>query len=310
MQQTHDFKLLFREETQKVYTYLRQDALFSEKYVEKKRGYAIMSIPLPITRRAYMHILTFRLSIFGDYKQYTPTSANSIAWTQALQTAGYDFLPNIIQAAQQIINIPFVPAKIGSNDKRMQFVSLDGDVNIRILAERVDVEFTLGVSDTTEQYFTDKLPVASSIMSTMLTALGNVQGNRLAYYVDVIIPETENLSFADFYQANNLGISVNNASEKCVEWNHRFNSRVPIEVDQNNELCNAIFVLESGVLQAVNAATGEQQEIKGLHITADINTVAENKIIRFNSDSVSCFAARAQILFLDLLRQAKEKFAV
>lgn len=255
-----------------------------------------------------MHILTFRLSIFGDYKQYTPTSANSVAWTQALQIAGYDFLPNIIQTAQQIINVPFVSAKIGSNDKRMQFVSPNGDVNVRILAERVDVEFTMGASDTTEQYFTDKLPVASSIMNTMLATLGNVQGNRLAYYVDVIIPEAEDSSFADFYQVNNLGISVNNASETCVEWNHRFNSRVPIEVDGNDELSNAILVLESGILQTVNAATGEQQEIKGLHIAADINTVAENKAIRFNSDSVSSFATHAQTLFLDLLRQIKEKF--
>lgn len=255
-----------------------------------------------------MHILTFRLSIFGDYKQYTPTSANSVAWTQALQTAGYDFLPNIIQTAQQIINVPFVSAKIGSNDKRMQFVSPNGDVNIRILAERVDVEFTMGASDTTEQYFTDKLPIASSIMSTMLSALGDVRGNRLAYYVDVIIPEKEDSSFADFYQKNNLGIVVNNVSESCVEWNHRFNSRVPIEVDSNDELSNSILVLESGVLQTVNASTGEQQEIKGLHIAADINTVAENKAIRFNADSVSCFAAHAQVLFLDLLRQIKEKF--
>lgn len=255
-----------------------------------------------------MHILTFRLSIFGDYKQYTPTSANSIAWTQALQTAGYDFLPNIIQTTQQIINVPFVSAKFGSNDKRMQFVSPDGDVNIRILAERVDVEFSLGASDTTEQYFTENLPVASSIMNIMLATLGNVQGNRLAYYVDVIIPEAEDSSFADFYQANNLGISVNNASEKCVEWSHKFNSRVPIKVGGSDELSNAILVLESGILQTVNAATGEQKEIKGLHIVADINTVAENKVIRFNSDSVSCFASHAQTLFLNLLRQVKEKF--
>lgn len=255
-----------------------------------------------------MHILTFRLSIFGDYKQYAPTSTNSIAWTQALQTAGYNFLPNIIQTTQQIINVPFVTARIGSNDKRMQFVSPDGDIKIRILAERVDVEFTQGASDTTEQYFTDKLPEARSIINTMLATLGNVHGNRLAYYVDVIIPEAEDSSFADFYQANNLGISVNNASEKCIEWSHRFNSRVPIEVGGNDELSNAILVLESGILQTENVATGEQQEIKGLRIVADINTVVENKVTRFNSDSVSCFASNAQKLFLDLLRQVKEKY--
>lgn len=257
-----------------------------------------------------MHILTFRLSIFGDYTQYTPTSANTIAWTQALQTAGYDFLPNIIQTTQQIINVPFISAKIGANDKRMQFVSPNGDVNIRILAERVDVEFTMGAADTTEQFFSDKLPVAGTIMNTMLSALGDVQGNRLAYYVDVIIPEKENGYFSDFYQKHNLNIAVNNVFESCVEWNHRFNSRVPLKVDGNDELSNSILVLESGVLQTVNASTGEQQEIKGLHIAADINTVAENKMLRFNADSVTSFATHAQMLFLDLLRQVKEKLPV
>lgn len=254
-----------------------------------------------------MHILTFRLSIFGDYKQFTPTTANTIAWTQALQKAGYEFLPNIIQAPQQVINLPFVPMQIGPNDKRMQFVSQNGEISIRILSERVDIEFTQGATDNTEQYFADKLPAVSEMMKVILGALGDLKGNRMAYFVDALIPEPDGKTFDGFYQKNNLEISMNNASDVCVEWNHRFNRRVLIDIDGTEELSNAILILESGVLQTVNATTGEQQTIKGLHISADINTVAENKSERFTQKSVDSFAANAQAMYLNILQQVKAK---
>ena len=44
-----------------------------------------------------MHIFIFRLSIFGDFKQFVPTTTNVIAWTQALQQTGFNLLPSIMQ---------------------------------------------------------------------------------------------------------------------------------------------------------------------------------------------------------------------
>ena len=190
-----------------------------------------MTIPYFILRRGNMHILTFRLSIFGDFSQFTPTTANTIAWTQALQKAGYNYLPSIFQVPQQVVNMPFLSVQLGASDNRMQFVSPTGDTVIRILSERLDVELTQGVSDKPDAYLKDKLDLASKIMRLMLSTLGSeLKGNRLAYYVDALIPEPTEKAFNSFYQKYNLGISMNGQEDECTEWNHRFNRRISKDV--------------------------------------------------------------------------------
>ena len=257
-----------------------------------------------------MHILVFRLSMFGDYNQFIPTTANVIAWTQALQQAGFNLLPSIIQQPPQLGNAPFVAIPTGalsSNDKRIQFLSPDGDYVIRILAERVDVELTQGVADSLDQYFDDKLRLASDLMKATIHALGDVQGCRLAYYVDSILPEQSGKSFERFYNQNNLNISIDGSSENCVEWSHRFNQRFIATIDKKNELSNAILLIESGILQVVNASTGELQSVKGLHIHSDINTLAENGRERFTVADLDNFALVAQSVFLKFIEQIKAK---
>lgn len=259
-----------------------------------------------------MHIFVFRLSLFGDFKQFVPTTANVITWTQDLQQAGFNLLPSIIQQPPQFANVPFVAIQTGainSNDKRIQFLSPDGDYAIRILAERVDVELTQGVADTIEQYFTDKLELLSNLMKAMIHALGNTQGCRLAYYVDVLLPEPSGQSFDRFYNQNNLNISIDGSSENCVEWSHKFNKRFTATVGEKSELSNAILFIESGMLQTINASTGEQQSVKGLHILSDINTLAENREERFTVTNLVDFSNNAQSVFLKFLEQIKAKLS-
>lgn len=259
-----------------------------------------------------MHIFVFRLSMFGNFKQFVPTTSNVIAWTQSLQQAGFSLLPSIIQQPPQFVNIPFVAVPTGainSNDKRIQFLSPDGDYAIRILAERVDVELTQGVTDTVEQYFAEKLKLASDLMIAIIHTLGDVRGCRLAYYVDVLLPEPSGKSFEGFYNQNNLNISINGSSENCVEWSHRFNKRFTTTIGEKNELSNAILLIESGILQTVNASTGEQQSVKGLHILSDINTLAENGEERFAVADLADFSINAQSVFLKFLEQIKAKLS-
>lgn len=257
-----------------------------------------------------MHIFIFRLSIFGDFKQFVPTTTNVIAWTQALQQTGFNLLPSIMQQPPQLGNIPFAAVPMGgvnSGDKRLQFLSPDGEYAIRILAERVDVEFTQGVADEFEQYFVDKLKLATDLMKAMIQALGEVQGRRLAYYVDTLLPEQSGRSFEKFYNQNNLNILIDGSSENCIEWSHRFNKRFEATVGEKTELSNAILLMESGALQTVNASTGEQQVIKGLHILSDINTLAENGNERFTVDDLISFSNSAQSVFLKFFEQIKGK---
>lgn len=259
-----------------------------------------------------MHFLTFRLSIFGDFSRFTPTTANTIAWTQALQKAGYNYLPSIFQTPQQVVNMPFLSVQLGASDNRMQFVSPTGDTIIRILSERLDVELTQGVSDKPDAYLKEKLDFASKIIRLMLSALGTeLRGTRLAYYVDALIPEPTDKAFNSFYQKFNLGISMNNKEDECSEWNHRFNRRIFIDVGTDHEeKCNAIFSLESGLLQTGNLITKEQQTIKGLHLAADINTLAENSVERFTIDNLDAFVTNAQDVYLNILKQLENKLSV
>lgn len=259
-----------------------------------------------------MHIFTFRLSIFGDFRQYTPTTANTIAWTQALQKAGYDYLPTIIQGPHQVVNMPFLSVQVGSTDNRMQFVSPTGESSIRILPERLDVEIVRGVADNAEKYFAEKLQETSKIMSLMISTLGTeLKGNRLAYYIDALIPESTDNGFNSFYQKYNLGISMNNQEDECAEWNHRFNRRIYIGVGSGGkELCNAIFSLESGILQTGDQTMAELQTVKGLHIVADINTLAENPAERFAIEDFEEFATNAQEIYLNILGQVKGKLSL
>lgn len=261
-------------------------------------------------RRGNMHIFVFRLSMFGDFKKYVPTTANVIAWTQALQQEGFSLLPSIIQQPPQLVNFPFAAIPTGAispSDKRIQFLSPDGTYSVRILAERVDVEITQGVADTFEEYFADKLKFSSDLMKAMIHVLSDVQGCRLAYYVDALLPEPSGKSFEKFYDQNNFNISIDGSLGTCVEWSHRFNKRFMATIGEKNELSNAILLMESGMLQTINPSTGEQQSVKGLHILSDINTLAENMKERFAVKDLLDFSTSAQSVFLKFLEQIKTK---
>lgn len=253
-----------------------------------------------------MYILTLRLSIFGDYAEYVPTTDNTLKWTKAFQEAGYEFLPSIIQNPQAVISIPFMTVQQTSTEKRIQFASEKGDIVVRFLAERVDVEVTQGETSNPDDYYLDNLDNLSRLMNVALHALGDIKGNRLAYYTELMIKSPEPDTFSKFYAENNLGISMNNYSGEYAEWSHRFNKRICFNVASKEETINTILAMNSGFLHTVEKSSGKQSAIKGLHVAADINTIAENTTIRFDCDTVNEFYTKAQSVFLDLLRQVRK----
>lgn len=252
-----------------------------------------------------MYILTYRFSLLGDFNRFTPTTSNIITWSQALQDKGYEFLPNIISSQPPVI--PFFPAQPIPQDKRVQFTSPQGDSIVRVLANRVDVESSLIEADNPNSILAEKIIIVGNLMRTMLSALGEAKGARVAYYVDAFLPESSLGSIDEKCAEYNLELSIQNFVN-CSEWSHRFNSRVKLNIGSSEEICNAIFTLESGVLNLQNNATGEQSESKGLHISADINTLAEVIEERFDADSLLQFCANAQVFFLDMYNQIKDKF--
>ena len=250
-----------------------------------------------------MYILTYRFSMFGDFKRFVPTTENVIQWTQMFQKIGYEFLPSII--AQPIVSIPFVPVLQAQSDNRLQFSSPQGNLFVRIMSERVDVERTLTETDDPIVVLSSQFDELETLITSMLEALGDVKGTRLAYFVDGMIPEGEEAAFKKVYSRNNLGIKIKD-SEDYVEWKHHFNSRVSIDVNGSQEVCNSIVSMESAGLNTQNNTTGEIKVINGLHLSSDINTVAENDVARFSADDLINFCKQAQEIYFSVYEQIIE----
>ena len=270
------------------------------------KEYDTMKLLYPITRRFTMQVLTYRLSIFGDFKHFAPTPENTIAWTQGFKDAGYELIPSVIQSPQAVIAVPFLTVQQGTVEKRMQFSSTDGSIIVRFLSERMDIEFTQGVSVQFDKYFVDSIPNARSLFSVALNLLKNTKGTRLAYFTDILIEEHKPNCFASLY-SDNAGISLNNYEGEYIEWSHRFNKRITLDISQNKETINTILQLESGTLQTIMPTTGAQQVIKGLHVATDINTLAETAMERFDNNDALEFFTKAQEVFLDMLSQIMSK---
>ena len=261
-----------------------------------------------------MKILTERCSMFCDYSRYAPTAANTIKWTQLFQGIGYELLPSIInQQIQsqiqfannqlQITNMPPLPNKRG-----IQFASVNDDMVIRILPDRVDVEVSRIESDDYMATMSEKFQVLQTLMESLLDELSGAKGTRLALFVDVVIPETKDDGFANFYFNENLGLCLDDR-ETCTEWMHRYNQRIRITVDNKAELCNCITLMENAALQFVKVFPGDPPVLKGLHIVSDINTIAENAEERFCDESIRHFYGKAQTVFFSIVEQINSKLA-
>ncbi len=257
-----------------------------------------------------MNVFVFRLSIFGSLESFGPTTENVIAWTQGLKDLGYEFLPSILQTSQQTISNLYVRGSFSvPSERRLKFVSADGKMTIRILRDRLDIEFpfeNIEYSDM-EKNLDVKLEKALELMKYMLHVLNDTKGIRMAYFMELFIPETGK-DFSKFYQNNNVGLLINGYSEECVEWSHRFNSRVELAVDgDKNEICNVILMMESGFLHMDGTDADSTQSTKGMRVSVDINTLSEKTDARFSPDNLECFAKNAQRTYLDLIDQINEK---
>lgn len=252
-----------------------------------------------------MYVMTFRFSLFGEFNRFTPTTNNIIKWSQAFQEKGYDFLPSVINTSIPVF--PLIPAESNAVDNRLQFTSSKGDYIVRILANRIDVESTLLETDEVENKLTEISDVLNSLITIISDALGNPRGTRLAFFVDALSPEHEDYNYNKIYSGLNMGLSVNN-SDNCIEWHHRFNERVELSVGSENESCNSIITIESAILNTQDKTSGQVSEIKGVHISADINTLPENRNERFDASNLIRFCSSAKDTFCDVLKQIELMF--
>ena len=250
-----------------------------------------------------MKVFVYRISMFGNFRKFVPNSENIISWLQGFKNAGYDFTTSIIQGPETTISVDQRQVHHREADKRIQFMSLEGNLAVRFLGERLDVEFIGGQFENGSQYFREKLLQATKLFEVAHELLENKRGTRLAYFVDILIEEDVNINFSNLYQENN-NINLNGYDGEYIEWGHRFNKRVVLNFEDFQEESNAILQLESG---AMWFDENPNEIIKGLHVMADINTIGENEADRFDRDVASKYFAEAQNVYLQLYEQILAK---
>lgn len=252
-----------------------------------------------------MDNLMCRLSIFGSFDRFQPTSANIIEVTNAFLNKGYEFLPSIISGRQFIMNAALAPAMM--EKQGIQYVTADKNLSVRVLADRIDVEANCIQIEDMVSTAEENISKLLKLMELTFTILKDIKGTRIAYFVDAFIPEKKENEFETFYTRNNLGFAPK-SNEPCVEWMHRFNQRINVNINGTTEQANCIILLErSKQLGLSNTGKNEDELSMGLHLTADINTLFENQKERFEYKSVEEFSAQVKLIFNDIIKSVNEK---
>lgn len=242
-----------------------------------------------------MIIPVCRLSIFGDFRMFKPTSSNIVSWMQALQKEGYEMLPNIIQLTGPVVPSQFIEFSEPNKREARQL--------LRLTNQHIDVECSMIDSaswqETLQNVFSDLL----KLLQTGLELDKETKGTRLGYSADVLIQEPDSHSFQPFYCNNNFGLVFGGGEMTvCDDWQHCFNQRMALETDSNKEMCNLILFMEKSSFPMISDDTQKIKKRQGLRISVDLNTKKENDMPRFLFDDMKVFCQSAMKEHLAVLK--------
>lgn len=247
-----------------------------------------------------------RLSIFGDFRMLEPTSSNVVTWTQALQGAGYEMLPNVIQPTEPVLlptgpQIPPQFIQFSESNKR------ETKQLLRLTNQRIDAECEIIDSESWQEVLKGIFDCLLKLIRVGSGFAQDTKGTRLAYYVDLMIKEPTPRAFQEFYCNNNFGLSFGDSGmTDCGEWTHRFNQNRPLMTALGEELCNLILLMESNVFRKVSPDTLKTEEYQGLRVSADLNTLGENNTPRFSINDMDVFCHAAMESHISILQSIVE----
>lgn len=247
-----------------------------------------------------------RLSIFGDFRILEPTSSNVVAWTQTLQGAGYEMLPNVIQPTEPVLlpNGPHIPPQFiqfsESNKKETKQI-------LRLTNQRIDAECAIIDAEPWQELLKGTFDSLLKLLCVGSGFAQDTKGTRLAYYVDAMIREPTPNAFQNFYCNNNFGLSFGDSGiTNCGEWTHRFNQNMSLMTASGEELCNLILLMESNIFRKVSSDTLKVEEYQGLRVSADLNTLGENDTPRFTDNDMDIFCHAAMESHISVLQSILE----
>lgn len=238
-------------------------------------------------------ILNFQLSMFGSFINIKPDNDITMKLMAHLQEDR--FVPGTVNVAV----VDAVSKKINS-ESRLQMVSENKFWNIVFLQERIDVNYTYLGGNEFYQDFESIFGRAINLLEKVFGVFPNTPGNRIAVNGKILINEKNANEREEFIKRFSVPLKVYGNSE-IAEWNIRFNSKTFVNVSEDTvELCNNIIELGD----IVGRENGKPK--KRLLVTLDVNTLPENRNLRFTYKNLICLASNVKGMMENTMKEIEE----
>jgi hypothetical protein len=220
------------------------------------------------------NIINYQMSVFGDFMSYEPTLERMNALAKTPPEMKLTLLPstaNIISLDGVVPqpNKTVVPKIV----QRIQMVDTNQKLNLAIMPDRIDVNFTQQNNEEVEQLEV----IALRAFSLIKHAISTIGANYWRIAINLAIQvndESDGTNVSKLYNALTKPLT-HQAGKESVEWQIMSNcpQEVSLDVEQLEKL-NVITI----VSRQANMATNNPCVITQL----DVNTSAVNRANRFN----------------------------
>lgn len=214
-------------------------------------------------------IINIQLSTFGAYGgiHATPEVVSALIPYFSNELMPSFFELKAIDPIKNIIN----------NDNRLRLLSVDNQIELVFLPDRIDCNFTLKNDSVANN---DMNMIAFKLKDYLEKAMQffHTNGNRLALNGKFITDEIE-------LNHSNYILSPNFFNNKPIsEWSINMNALTEIAFSTGSELVNNILNLQ---------LVKKTSSVEAMLIAFDINTMPQNQSMRFGSESISVFLDKA-----------------
>lgn len=224
------------------------------------------------------------LVIFGSYKDISP---NNIDFLKHIvdHTLSNGYMPSTIDELS--FNLDSSGTKT-SNEKRLAINKMDNSTSLRILADRIEVEYrnnnftpagTNSYNPSAKIVFKD----AVNLVKLIEEFYSGTTHNRLGLIATYVLSKENSTKVS-----KNFSSKANIGNEELVEWNQKTVIRKQINIKKSPEMLNVSKDISFGMRNIVSN-NKQAQKLSEVVIDLDINTIPEKTNSRFKFEDVKSF---------------------
>ena len=235
-------------------------------------------------------ILNFQASLFGNFVDIKPDAKTILKLLTKLQDE--DFIPGSFE----VNKVDIQTGKL-TTESRLQIISTDKSKSIVFLEERIDFNYNYNENASVYKSIEKLCDLVKPFITKVFSEFSDMRGNRLALNCRILMDEMTDEEFDVFYKRFTIPLKIY-SNEALEEWSIRYNhyESMPVLGDDIKEKCNRIISMERNV---VNSVISPKRVIAIL----DVNTLPENKELRFNHNNLLPFMDAAKNFIEEAIKE-------